>query len=306
MNITIDNIKTITENSFEDLMYDKKDSLLNLKKFFDEEKNPLGFMINQEFNFYWNDLFSKKLLEHSFFMPFPEFVQPSLCVWLLNWKSYIENKFSHDFFSPEHTVRDIPLQDFKDEVDKLVAFFSIPTKKISQESFESIQTGLPLNIPHYYSSKSGNNDAFKDAFISSVFYMAKMTFSSKNVIQEEDLTKFFQCYYSYFYKENKTREVVFKTSIYPKDNFDTMMKSKIDFIQPKSLDEKYFLYNLNIPLSTLAKSLNNVIGVQEYNSNEKENIAILQFKTFFSSLKNEILENKFQLTNNIKTKKYKI
>mgnify|MGYP000172654382 CR=1 FL=1 len=99
---------------------------------------------------------------------------------------------------------------------------------------------------------------------------------------------------------------VFKTSIYPKDNFDTMMKSKIDFIQPKSLDEKYFLYNLNIPFSTFAKSLNNVIGVKEYNSTEKEDLAILQFKTFFSSLKNEILENKLQLTHNIKTKKNKI
>jgi hypothetical protein len=306
MNISLNNIKQITQNSFEDLMYDKKDSLIQLKKFFEQENNPLGLMIHEEFNFYWNDLFSKQLLEHYFSMPFPDFVKPSLSVWLLNWKSYIEQKFPNNFFSPENTVREMPLQKFKDEVDKLIEFFSIPTQKISKESFESIQKGLNLTIPHYYSSSSSNEDAFKNAFIASVFYLAKMTFSKNNIVQEEDLTKFFKTYYSYFYKENKSRELVFKTSVYQKDDFNKLMDTKIEFLKPKSLEEKYFFYNLDIPLSTLSISLNNVLGIKEYNSTQKQDFAILQFKNFFASIKNEVIENKLPLSNNIKTKKNKI
>lgn len=307
MNITIDNIKEISQHAFEDLMYDKCDTLLILDKFFHEQKNPLGQMIYEEFNFYWNDLFSSQLLNHSFSLPFPSFVKPSLSVWLLNWKEHIQEKYVDNFFSPSMTVREMKLQDFQDEVDKLIEFFTVSQQKISQAEFQSIEQGLNLTIPHYYSSKSGNEDAFKNGFFAAVFYLAKIKFSNKQAVQEEDLKKFFQAYYSYFYKEGKSiRDIVFNTSCYKNTDYIKVMEDKIHFIKPRNMEEQYLFYHLDVPSLTFAKALNEVIGLKEYNNTDKQDYAIQQFQSFFASIKVDVLEDKFKLRHNIKTKKMKI
>lgn len=307
MNITIDNIKEHTQNAFEDLIYDKSDNILSLEQFFNHEKNPLGQMIYEEFNFYWNDLFSKQVLNHSFSMPFPHCVKPSVSVWLLNWKTHIEKKYPSTFFSPAMTVREMKLQDFQDEVDKVIEFFKVSNQKFSQTSFQSIEQGLNLRIPHYYNSKSGNDDSFKEGFIACVYYLAKIKFSNSNLVQEEDLIKFFQSYYSYFHKESKTlRSTVFSTSCFQNTDHIKLMEEKIKFIQPKTLEEQYLFYHLDIPSSIFGQSLNEVIGLKERGNSEKENYAIQQFQAFFASIKVEVLEDKFKLRHNIQTKKYKI
>lgn len=307
MDISIKNIKNISKYAFEDMIYDKNDQLKSLEKFFTTENNPLGQMIYDEFNFYWNDLFSKQLLEHSFSMPFPRFVKPSLGVWLLNWQDYIEKKYPNDFFSPSMTVREMNLQDFQDEVDKVIEFFKVSQQKLSQTEFQSIEQGLNLRIPHYYTSKSGNKEAFKQGFVSCVFYLAKIKFSNENFVQEEDLKKFFQSYFSYFYKESKTiRDTVFNTSCFPNTDYKKVMEEKLNFIKPKNPQEQYLFYHLDVPSSSFANALNEVVGLKEYGNKNKEHYAIEQLQTFFTSIKMTVLEDKFKLRHNIKTKKIKI
>lgn len=307
MQISIQNIKEVTTNAFQDLVFDKTDTLVALKHFFEQDKNPLGDMIHNEFNYYWNDLFSKQVLHHSFVLPFPKFAQPSISIWLLNWKEYIENKYSHSHFSPTLTVRNMKTQDFQDEIDKLHLFFNYSKKPISQTLFESLESGLELNVPSYYSPNSNANSSnpFKEGFITAVFYMAKIKSFKNTVVREEDLKKFFQSYYSYFYKVG-SREKLFNTSCNKQTDHVKTMEQRLDFLKPHNLEESSFFYHLDIPSISFATALNKVVGIQEFSDKTKENYAIMQLQTFFAAVKVEILEDKFQLNHNIKTKKLKI
>ena len=240
-------------------------------------------------------------------MPFPKFVKPSLSVWLLNWQDYIEQKYSNDYFSPSMTVREMKLQEFQDEVDKLSEFFKLSKKNLSHTAFESIERGLRVVVPSYYNEKSENDSSFKDGFICSVFYLSKIKFFNKDSIKEEDLKKFFQSYYSYFYKDSKSeRKNVFDTFCSQKTDYIKAMEKKIKFLHPKNVEEQYLFYHLDIPSLTFAKALNEVVGLKEYGTTEKQDYAIKELQTFFASLKVQVLEDKFKLCHNIKTKKIKI
>jgi hypothetical protein len=307
MKITINNVKQICQESFENIIYDNYQSLVVLDNFFKEQKNPLGNMIHDEFNFYWNDFFSKHLLEHSFLMPFPSFVKPSLSVWLLNWKDYIENKYSNDYFSPSMTVREMKMQDFQDEVDKLLEFFKLSEQKLSQINFNSIENGLKLHIPISYNKELKNYSNFKDGFISSVFYLAKIKFFNKDSINKNDLKNFFRSYYSCFYEGfNEERKNIFNTYCFPNIDYVKAMEEKIKFLQPKNIEEQYLFYHLDVPSLSFAKALNEVVGLKEYVKTGKEDYAIKELQKFFTSLKVQTLEDKFKLHNNIKSKKIKI
>lgn len=310
MNITINNIKALTHNAFQDLIYDKTDTLVLLKNFFEKEKNPLGNMIYEEFNYYWNDLFSKQILEHSFVLSLPDFVKPSVSVWLLNWKEYIEEKYNSQYFSDKFTVREMKVQEFQDEINKVKTFFTYSKVNISQAFFESLESGLNFVIPHYYNPKhydKTDKNPFSQSFVIAVFLMAKMTYSKEKSAREEDLTKFFKCYYSSFYNDKESgRNQIFNTSCYNNTDHVKMMKDKVAFLQPKSLDEEFLLYHLNVSNSTFANALNPVLGLTEYSEKTKENYAISQLQSFFSGIKVSVLDDKLKLTNNLKTKKLKI
>lgn len=310
MNITIANIKELTQHAFQDLIYDKTDTLFALRNFFEKEKNPLGNMIYEEFNYYWNDLYSKQILEHSFILSLPDFVKPSVSIWLLNWKEHIQNKYSHSHFSDKFTVRDMKVQDFQDEINKVKTFFIHSKENISQSFFESLESGLSFVIPHYYSAKNTSKEdknPFADSFVIAVFLMAKMTYSNAKMVREEDLTKFFKCYYSSFHNDRESkRNTIFSTSCYNSTDHVKIMKEKIEFLKPQSLDEEFLLYHLNVSNSTFANALNQVVGLTEYSEKTKENYAILQLQSFFSGIKVSVLDDKFKITNNLKTKKLKI
>lgn len=103
-------------------------------------------MIYEEFNYYWNDLFSKQILEHSFVLSLPDFVKPSVSVWLLNWKEYIEEKYNSQYFSDKFTVREMKVQQFQDEINKVKTFFLLIQKLIFLRIFESLESGLNLSF----------------------------------------------------------------------------------------------------------------------------------------------------------------
>lgn len=310
MSITLQNIKEITHNAFQEAIYDKLDNLEAIKNFFDIENTPLNTMIYEEFNFYWNDLFSKQVLEYAFIVPFPDFVTPSVSIWVLNWKEYIEKKYTKNYFSSSFTVREMPVQQLQDEIDKLQTFFTHQKKPISSTLFQSLENGLSLTIPHYYSDKNSDDDDFSNpfspSFIACVFYLAKIK-TTTTVVNDKDLIKFFQSYYSYFYKDKESgRDNIFNTTCYQKTDHVKIMEQRLHFLKPRSIEESSLLYNLNVSSYSFAQALNEVIGLKEYSDKTKENYAIMQLQSFFTSIKVDMLDNKFQLRHNIHTKKSKI
>lgn len=309
MNITISNIKTLCEQTFEDVTFDKVDNLLKIKQFFAEDKSSLSTMLREEFTFYWNDIFSKKLLHHNFVLDFPDFIKPSLSVFLLNWKEYMEEKYNHNDFSPNYTMREVQLQDLQDEVDKVKALFKISRVNIFKENFSSIEQGINLHTPSYYieEDKDEHDTTFKDALISGVFYLAKVQFSSHKTLKEDDLENFFKCYYSSFYKDKTVgRDVIFSNTLPKNADLTKIMHKKLDFLQPKKVEEQTFFYNLNVDSQVFAQALHNIIGIKSYTDESVKEQSIMQLKTFFTGIKVKVLENKMPLRHNIQHKTLKI
>lgn len=309
MHISISNIKTLCQQTFEDVVYDNFDNLIQIKQYFQENKSPLAKMLLEEFSFYWNDCFSKKLLTHNFVVEFPKFIKPSLSVFLLNWKDYIEEKYKPEDFSPTYTLREVKLQSLQDEVDKVKSLFQLSTMNIFHENFDSIAQGLRLTVPHYYSAtdKDEQDTTFKDSFICGVFYLAKLQSSLYTNVQEDDLQNFLKCYYSYFYKDKISgRDVIFNHTYSKNLDHITVMQKKLDFLQPKTVYEQNLFYQLNIDTQLFAQTLQKIIGVKSYTDNKIEEYSILQLKAFFTSIKVKVLENKMPLRHNMHHKTLKI
>lgn len=309
MNISISNIKSLCQQTFEDVVYDNLDNLVNIKHYFQQDKSPLADMLLEEFTFYWNDFFSKKLLHHNFVVEFPEFIKPSLSVFLLNWQEYINEKYTPEDFSPTYTMREVKLQNLQDEVDKIKTLFKLSGVNIFKENFSSIEQGLRLTVPHYYSAKDKDekDSTFKDAFISGVFYLAKIQSASHSNLQPEDVIQFLKCYYSSFYKDKVSERDVIFNSTYPKNtDHTTVMEKKLAFLQPKTIDEQMLFYQLQVDNQVFAESLQQIIGVKSYTNNKIEEYSTLQLKAFFTEIKVKVLENKMPLRHNIHHKTLKI
>lgn len=309
MNISISNIKSLCQQTFEDAVYDNLDNLVKIKHYFQQDKSPLANMLLEEFSFYWNDCFSKKLLHHNFVVEFPEFIKPSLSVFLLNWQEYIEEKYNLADFSPTHTMREVHIQILQDEVDKVKTLFNLSYVNIFKENFSSIEQGLRLSVPHYYSAedKEEKDSTFKDAFIAGVFYLAKIQSASHSTLQEEDLKNFFKCYYSSFYKDKTSgRDIIFNSTYSKNTDHTTVMEKKLAFLQPKTIDEQTLFYQLNVDNQVFAESLQPIIGVKSYTNEQVEEYSILQLKAFFTEIKVKVLENKMPLRHNIQHKTLKI
>ena len=255
MIIELNNLNSVTTKSFNEFIFGEPKSLNNIIDFLQKPSNSLESMLKEEFQYKFNSLFVKELLEGTKIY-FPENIRKFPSIFILKWNEYFEDKYK-DFKQP---VRNFSFDEIKKEKEKLLYLIG---SGVTKNNIETLQEKILDNFP--YDDKS--NLRYKTSLKNIVFLLAKLDLLKNYSNVEEDLNTLIKSYYSSFDHNNKESNV-FKIYFNSKTDMDKISQEKINFFKPKNSNESNFLQQIFKNKDAFKKAFSNVAGF----SDEKEKL----------------------------------